>query len=499
MILPFILAMGSLFVVVDLLTSGGNAVAQAYRYCFFGAAVFGLLSPKNGFYVLLFLTAYLDFFKRLMILDSGVAMMDLYFVLGVAPALICGIAASVLYSLLTNSAYGPPGALKLALLVLAGLGLLAVVGMAATSGIRTAADIVNALIYLLLLFVVPVLFPTPESLRKMLGTLTLIYIPSVLYMLVHWMRATFFDMNPPLFGWELDYVNSGLTIEIRQMAERKFRPFGTFNSAANASMIFAMMMGLIWSGWWSVRDKMGWAGNLPTWLRLVLTPLILIAMFATYSRAGWAFLIGVSLAPRLFRYRAATIAFYVSSLTLLVGTVLASPYLLERKLLNYWTDQLGKLGGGDSWLQSVNIATMNSRLHGFTALVNDGSIWSPFGFRFKYINAQAMMDKVYAHDVFTLTLMRFGYVPLGLIGLVGIHLLRKANRYILNETDKLSKGLGSTCLALALVLVFGGTVNFAQFTTFPVNFWMWLMFACVLSLIMAKQSDKINNKTLKNI
>ena len=39
----------ALFVVFDLLTAGGNAVAQLYRYLLVGGAIYGLLSPRSAF------------------------------------------------------------------------------------------------------------------------------------------------------------------------------------------------------------------------------------------------------------------------------------------------------------------------------------------------------------------------------------------------------------------------------------------------------------------
>jgi hypothetical protein len=117
----------------------------------------------------------------------------------------------------------------------------------ANKGFRSLGDSVNAAVYLLLLYTVPALFRTPGDLKKLLKICVVLYVPAIIYMLVHFFRDGIFD-------WEMDYVKSGLTGEIRQLMERKFRPFGTMNSAANASTVFGLILALIVSGIWKYRS-----------------------------------------------------------------------------------------------------------------------------------------------------------------------------------------------------------------------------------------------------
>lgn len=492
LVLPFILALGCLFLVVDLLTSGGNAVAQIYRYCFFGAAVFGLLSPKNGFYVLIFLTAYLDFFKRLMILDSGVSMYDLYLVLGIAPALLSGMGCSVLYSLMTGSKQGNGKLLKLAICVLGACAVLAAAAIGVAKGLKEMADVINGIIYLPLIFIVPAMFRSPGEIRNMFRILIYIYIPAILYMLVHYVRATFFHMNPPIFGWELDYLKSGLTIEIRQLNELVFRPFGTFNSASNASMVFAILFTFLSAGWWSLPPR---NQSAMTPLRLVLMPLVLISMLATYSRTGWVLLLAMLVAMVLFKRRTPTIIFYSMSLITFLITAFASPYLIKTNALNIWSSMiLSEVGAGNKMIQATSIGTMQDRLVGFAALVTDGRVWTPFGFTFAYANPRDAMARISAHDVITLGLMKFGYVPIALVGLMGARMLRALHRFLYQERDPLIKSLAATSLSVSIALLLGGTVNFGQLITFPVNFWIWLMFGCMASL-MRFQKDEVSEES----
>ncbi len=474
----------ALFVVVDLFTAGGNAVAQLYRYLLVGGALYGLLNPRSGFYLLIFLTAYLDFTKRLMIFDSGVSKMDLYYVLGVAPALVCGIAAHTFYSLFITSQEDRPGLVKLAIFTVSAAGFLGMMGlMGSENRSKAVADSVNATVYLLLLPVVPHLFRTPEELRKLLKYVLILYTPAVLYMLVHWFRAAFLDMNPPIFGWELDYVKSGMTIEIRQLAERKFRPFGTFNSAANASMVFAAVLGVVCSGLW--KQPFSGRPNGGGWVaRMILAVLLVIAMYATYSRTGWVFAMIILVVPALFRSRFFTIAAYSAGIIATLVMVFSAPYLLKHKILNEISlDLYSSTSRSDEMAQVTNISTMNDRLEGFYNLANNPKVWTPFGFKFAYSNPDAVRQTIFTHDAVTAAIIKFGYVPMALGGIAVLVFLRRMHRYVLTEQQPLARYMAASCLGVGFVLCLGTLVSSAQLITYPINFWIWFMFSCVGALM----------------
>jgi len=301
--------------------------------------------------------------------------------------------------------------------------------------------------------------------------------------LVHWFRATFLNMNPPIFGWELDYVKSGLTIEIRQLAERKFRPFGTFNSASNASMVFASLLGVVCSGLW----KQPFSGN-PNGGgrigRLILAILLVIAMYATYSRTGWVFAMIILVVPALFRSRFSTIAAYSVGLTCTLVMVFSAPYLLKHKILNQISlDLYSSSSRTDEMAQVTNIATMNDRLEGFYNLVNNPKVWTPFGFRLAYANPESVRQTIFIHDALTTALIKYGYVPMALGGIAVLVFLRRMHGYVLAEKHPLARYMAATCLGLGFVLCLGTLVNTAQLITYPINFWIWFMFSCVVALM----------------
>jgi hypothetical protein len=480
----FALLAASLWVEFDFFTSGGNAVARSYMYVMGASGIYGLLSPHRAFYILLFLTAYLDYFKRLMIFDSALSRMDLYFVLGIAPCTLVGIAVSVLYQHFMGRSEPRPGLLRLMFFTFTGAAALLLVSMTgANKGFRSLGDSVNAAVYLLLLYTVPALFRTPGDLKKLLKICVVLYVPAIIYMLVHFFRDGIFD-------WEMDYVKSGLTGEIRQLMERKFRPFGTMNSAANASTVFGLILALIVSGIWKYRSLPPYDRQTNPITRFLLIVPIGLAMYATFSRMGWISCVVSIVAVWFFKRRALTLLGYALALTAAVATVLASPYLLRYKILNRISEDLIDNQGSDEWTQTANISTLNDRLEGFNALVTNPKVWTPLGLRFSPYNEQSVISQVRSHDLFTDTLLRYGYLPI-LLGLVfGGILLARLHRFIFDQPPGLSREMAATCLAAALTITAGGLVNGAQLSTYPVNFFIWLMFSVVASLMMHASEQK---------
>src|SRR4029079_11395158 len=127
-----------------------NAVARFYMYTMVVACAYGLLNARRAFYVLLFLTGYLDYFKRFMSFDSGLSRMDLYYVLGIAPATMAGITGNILYQHFTGKLKGRPGMDRLILGVLLVATVLTVLSLTtAGEAYRSLGDTVNSIVYLL--------------------------------------------------------------------------------------------------------------------------------------------------------------------------------------------------------------------------------------------------------------------------------------------------------------------------------------------------------------
>jgi hypothetical protein len=472
----FGLLIASLWVAFDIFTSGSNAVARFYMYAMITAGAYGLLNARRAFYLLVFLTGYLDYFKRFMIFDSGLSKMDLYFVLGIAPATLAGITGNILYQHFTGKLPGRPGLNRLIILTLvvcAASFLLSFTGEG--TAFRSLGDTVNATIYLLLLFVVPVLFRTPEDLRRLLKFLVIIYVPAVCYMLVHHFRGGIFD-------WEMAYLKSGLTIEIRQLQERTFRPFGTMNAASNASMVFAGIWAICLSGMWRKPDRHGRSALFG--LRLLLLPLLVVAMYATYSRTGWVFAIVAVLAAPMIKFRSLTLVGYILAFTAFISVFLASPYLMRHKILNRMSEEFYEEKRTNEWAQTTNLATLNDRLEAYESLLKEPRAWTPLGLRFSSYTESSVRNSVKTHEMITVMLMNYGYLTLLAVGIFIVRQLWKLHTMVFNEPEPLARSIAATCLAIGLSIASGATVNGSQFSTYPVNFFIWFNFAIAASLYL---------------
>lgn len=478
----FGLLIASLWVAFDIFTSGGNAVARFYMYAMVVAGGYGLLNARRAFYLLLFLTGYLDYFKRFMIFDSGLSRMDLYFVLGIAPATLAGITGNILYQHFTGKLPPRPGLNRLIIFTLLATGTTLFLSFTdKTGGYRSLGDNVNSTIYLLVLFIVPALFRTPEDLRRMLKILIIIYVPAVCYMLVHHFKGGVFE-------WEMAYLKSGLTIEIRQLSERTFRPFGTMNAAANASMVFAGIWAYCLSGMWRKPDHSGNSMVFP--LRFALLPLLALAMYATYSRTGWVFAVVAVIAAPMIKFRTLTLVGYLLAFGAFAAVFFASPYMLRHKILHDLSEEVYMQKRTNEWAQTTNLTTLTDRLEAYESLLKEPRVWTPLGLRFSSSTESTVRNNIHSHEMLTTMLMNYGYLTLLGAGIFVARQMWKLHSMVFNEPEPLAKAMGATCLAVGLSIASGATVNGAQFSTYPVNFFIWFNFALACSLFLYTKERK---------
>ncbi|MBP7951141.1 MAG: hypothetical protein KA004_15935 [Verrucomicrobiales bacterium] len=481
-VVTFAIMILALWVSMDIFAGSGNALGKFYFYVMIASFLFGLLASKKAFYYLIFLAAYLDFFKRLMILDHGIRQIDLYWVLGIAPATMAGIICSVLYQMFFGGGRIRPmeGRLVVATLIvftlLFGIGLLSV----GSGKFRALGDLVNGSIYIPMAFVIPFLFRTPGDLQRVVKVMIFIFVPSALYLIYQ----SFFGLT----WWEHRYLQSGLSIEVRQYNERIFRCFGTMAAASTATIFYSVFVAiLLGGGFWKYRPDGTRVGQSMIGLRLLLAVIYGVAAFRTFSRAGWVIGIIVLCCLVVFHFRALTIAFYATFLAASLTIVFLSPYLLRHKVLNELDSRLAS--ASDETRQAAVLSTLNDRLEGFNALMTNRSIWTPFGFRFA--GKSRLQEQVFLHDAFTAAVIRFGYVTLGGILFLGISLLVMLHRFVLHSPRGISRELACLGLSAFVALLIGGITNTAAYTTFPQNMLLhFFLGVCTSLIVLAKTQEK---------
>ena len=484
-IVTFAIMILALWVTSDVFGSRANALGQFYKYILISGGLIGLCAPRKGFYLLLFLTGYLDYFKRLMVLDTGLSQFDLYYVLGIAPATLAGICASLVYQFLTGSLPHRryEGRIMACTLAVMGISAYAALG----GGFRAVGDMVNGVVYLGLLFVMPIMFRTPQELRHIMKVSILIFVPSVAYYL--------YQTYAGFTWWEYEYMVRGYTIEVRQLGERIPRVFGTMNGAGAAVVIYSMHVALlVFGGFWKYKDDTGKRKHASLIVRLFLAYFFAWAAYRTFSRAGWIQGLLAASCFFAFRSRLLTRAAYGTMAALILLVVLSSEYVMKHKLLNEWSHDIAGSDGSNELHQATNLATFNARLEGFSYLVTDSSLWTPFGLKLAGKNVAQVYSGRSFHDAFSSALLKVGFVPLGIAFFLIFRFIQSMHRFILRQPDGLSATLAAASLSCAVGIFIGVTHNGAALMNYPVNFYLYFYMGIVLGLMVYHAEKEYQEK-----
>ncbi len=472
----------ALRVTFGVLAGGGNAIGNLAFYLLIACGILGVIAPKMMFFALVLMTMYLDTFKRLLVAgDQNVGQLDLYYVLGVAPVTLMGIAASLIERLLSQRMPLRKGDIKLVVFGLLLAGLMGVAGMATQTGGGVGAKLrllANEASYLCLIFVVPLLFRTPDELRKLLRFVIAAFVPVALY--------TFYHSKFGITNWEYKYLLSGLTLEVRQLDERVFRPFSTMNSAAALSVMMAIMAVLSLAP----LGKGGQRWGFTTYFRpipLLLAVMFVVAAFLTYSRGGWICGFAALFLTLVFRFKAPTMLIYPGTLALFLIVMFSAESMIKANTLGKATDFLVGKSTSNEKQMAVRLGTFTSRLVSLEKTATNPKRWTPFGVPIATGQRLDFQDghegDYYVHDGFSYFLIRFGYIPLGIAFALGSYLLYRAHRFQFSlPPDSLERNLVTLSYASAFGIIVGFMGNTAQLQMYPVNFYLYLFIAIPIAV-----------------
>lgn len=471
--ISLVVMLGAVYMAFDIVSAGGNAMGKLYQYILFGSMLFGFLFPRAGFFYLLFLSAYLDFFKRLMIFDSGVTLMDLYCVLGIAPLTLAGILGNVAYQQLQDSSRLAKGQITWMFWVILMMGL-AITAQLLSGGNKGQkfGEAVNLGAYMALLITVPYLFKTPQELQRLLKIVVLMYLPAGIYMIYHGFEG--------ITDWEMAYVKSGMTVEIRQLNEVKFRPFGTLNSAASASSVFSLLAVLALLGPWDKEDEQGIGRKgLGVGLRFVAFVIFTAAAFFTITRTGWVQGVAAIVAVFMFYGSLRTKLFYAISVSAVVALFFSASWLLRTGLFEEAMFFVSGLASSETQHQAIQIGTFTDRLQSYSLIFSDTRMLTPFGWK---LSGRPMNAMPFTHDAVTEFILKVGYVPVIIMLVLGVYFVIRMHRVVLGEKASLNKSLAVISAASFFSYALGGMANGSQLRMFPVNFFLWLFPAVIVSL-----------------
>lgn len=459
-----------LFALASILLTEGNTIGEFCRYLLAGGFLLSVVSPRIGFYVWLTLCGYNDLLKRLMIMGGRVTHGDLPFVLGITPAMFGGIVVALAVGGLMGTrrlVFRDLVAIMAGCILMVGTGALAYMKeKAGLNGVMQA--MANNGLYALLLFVLPLLFSSVESLMKLWRLMVFIFLPVAVYGVIQQVHG--------FAEFEIEYLKTGLSIEIKQLVAGEVRAFSTLNSPSALSVVCACLAVVSVFLGTASRDK----GE-----RRVLHPLVAFLCFVIHSGGLIA---STSRTPILivpialfggwcFFSKGRTRAFYALTMGSFLAMVIASPWLVQRiEMVNSF---IGSLASPGSFLaRMISVGTYWDRLEGFATVLMNVDAYTLLGWGIDE-NGEG---RFHFHDPLSEVLVRFGALALLLMIVVVVWLLRLSHRQAWNLHEVRDRQFAARMIAIAFSILGISMISGSILTVFPNNVLFWMSLASVASL-----------------
>jgi hypothetical protein len=429
-----------------------------------------LCNPLLGVHLLIFTTGYLDLVKRLGILSDALSGIDVVVTLALAPVLFVSICGGVLYRNIVARVWLSRWQMWLALAICLAMGAVFIDASHNGQGIAFALkDFANSGVYLLLVLVGCFLFTDLASVQRLLTFTLMVYLPVALYAI--WQQ---------LFGladFEVDYLNSGFTIDIAILDQAVLRPFSTLNSPHALAIAMAMLSALalfvpldgIKRGWWQIPAGLILAG----------------ACMATFVRAGWVLLLLAFVIWICSRWKVTTVLMYS---TIAAGFVFlfanADSMLRSLDVLDNALPQENV-----TQVEAFHVATFSDRLVSFHNVMTNPAFHTWFGNRDA---AELELDsrENTAHDQIGQILISYGFAGLTLFGVVLVLGLWFAHRAVFQQSDKTKRELLIGILSVELATILSGMLFGSHLEVFPINVLFYLFASTVFTLGRKTESLK---------
>jgi hypothetical protein len=471
-------ALASLFVIASVLMGRGNNLATLFRYLLVVGFACGLLFPRGTLLVWLVLCGYIDMLKRLMVVFGSVQHSDLFNVLGIPPMMVVGVTLSLVVGAMTRRYQVQP--VHWRLLGISCLLVLMCVALAVKETGGSLGAIIPAIandgVYAMLIFVLPLLFKDTGDLVKLIKILLWGYVPVALY-------GVFQQVNG-FQDFEIAYLKTGLTLEIKQLYMNEVRAFSTMNSPTSFSVVCAMFcaLSLMLS---STPRRDGTGTLLKKNIAAFLFVIYFAGIIASTSRSAILLVVIAFVGFLSFRSRSGTRWLYTSlgagfvALLLLSGTILSNLDLVQDRIS-------GVMGDGKLADQLSRVGTFSDRLHGFTNLVTNPDVYTLFGYGAGRGSDES--DPLFSHDMISNMLVTHGVVPLLGIAIIGGMFLSRMHARLYRLQDPHHCRLAAGFLGLVFALVVLSALSGSVLATFPVSAMLWLWFAM---LTLVYQSDRL--------
>lgn len=467
-LINFVALFLAIFMVLSFLGGGGNEIGGLLKYLSFGSLLVALYSAKFGFWILILSLGYIDLLKRMLILGNYASFGDVTMLLAFPPLLCVIMFISIVVNDLFRGNIRKP---EIRRLINCGLVAIVMSGFAFSSsgGLGLLKNMANFLGYIPLIYIMPKLFPDKLSLVRALKLVCLIYIPIPVYAIL--------QSQVGLAQFEIDYLLTGFSSEIRMLYGQDFRYFSTLNSSQNLSKFASLLWVLILLVPHKFVEENYKLWSKPT--KIILVLLFFGGAFVSGARTGIFMGLFAVVAYFVLRSRFLTVFAYIFGFCMVIFVVSISDYVVESKILNTWSSWL--YTNQPDWLgYNVNLGTLTIRFEGFSNW-KDPDFWRPFGYHFSDIDYRSLFTY---HDGFSDLIVRFGYIPLSTaFGIASIFLVSFHKNILRHKKQGKMKFIFS---ALILSFLFG-SLTAITFGTFPIA---TLLYIFVGGYIISTREEK---------
>ncbi len=459
----------ALYAVIDLLLTSGNIFSRLSLMVMIPSALIGMVSRRTGVVLFLVSCGYVDLLKRLLVVDGQISKLDLYYVLGIPPVTLAAI-------LLSTLAGAFSGTVKIRsrqwtwLFLAIGMMSLTIIAQVRESGWglgELLPALANSAFYTTIVFIVPVLFPTTDDVLKLLRKVLLFYVPVALYG-VYQQWHGFQD-------FEIAYLLTGLSIEIKQLIYGEVRSFSTLNSPTAlgaVSMILAVLCGVLTQ----LRTPKG-RPYLGRAVGLLLFIVFVAGWLASTSRSAAVILVMGAGGWWCFRSGTRTFMAYTASGTMMLMLMVFADAILDHlrdaSLVVY--DMFGSNQFGE---QLTRLGTFTERLQGFSNLLKNPDFLTAFGYGGD--RGTDPSDPLYNHDLLSNLIVKFGIVPVGFGLMIAIWVAIWLHRNLLQIGDRQVRSMAAACMGIVVGMIGSSLLSGSLLTVFPNNVFFWVLVACVL-------------------
>lgn len=453
----------ALYAIVEITSDPGQGIVKAVRAIALIFIPLAFAKPKIGLYGVFVTLANIEWIKRYAIYYGDASVWSVAATLVVPLAIFSAVILGVLMGSLV-------GATKMTYVrffwfSIAAMVIIMILGLKGFSpfGIQMAS---NSGLYIAIIPVCLMLFPTQKEMMKLLDFCAVIFLPWALVAIYQF----FFGFSEVDWG----YASTGISpvFSKAMLSPEGSRPFGLAGSGPSFGAVSFMAWYVLWKSF-SVKE-----GRL---LSILIAIVYLIALIlGSYRTALLTPFIALVGYP-LFKNGKGLLVAYGAGMGAVVMMIVFSDFLLSN-LTEY--DSAVSSGADSEWAQdTIKLSTWSDRLRGYARL-KDPEAWSFFG---KTIEGGATdsAGKVdygsrdYSHDMINSGLKNIGAVGLLFITIILLVFLTKIHGLVLKLPPGAAKnfaamGLSYSILKLVLSVIGGGNLNVPPTATFT-----WLFFGAV--------------------